>query len=729
MTLSLHTRNQAVSHCLSRRLMIALALAGLLLSCIATPQAWASESGTTTDPGITWTLDDDGTLAVAGAGEVPDNSFNALKPTATSADLCAKIRSVRLGPEIIGVGTYAFRGCINLARLEAQGTISVGKSAFRDCVSLATVPPSTVFSKLAGYAFRGCTALAGTSVSVLGSAEITSNAFDGISPKPTITWIGTKSGSFGDTSWTFEDGALTIIGTQAGKINTSLRIKDIEPSDVTSIELPDGLTAVSDGAFSGFSSITSITIPASTSTIGSGAFASCLSLREVELEGEGANLTEIGAGAFMACPSLKELNLSHTQITSLGSGLFNGSSAGPEFVESGIERLVLPPALTSLGEGVLSGASNLKTLVLPEGVTSIGPYALQATTALRTLALPASIQTIDALAFGTTAAQIQDVDIVVTGAAPDATNPAVEAFGSRVHSITYQPSEEERPTYVIDPVNGVTVVDESTGTAVHYRIGAYGPLALGSEADRAFRTFIGDAGSILAAWDVKLLDEDGNEASDLGKPLTVTIPVEGAEEGEQLDVYVRHGDASTPSTAAPALLTTARVVDGSVTFDTPGLSSFAVVRGATVKLAFDAAGGSAVPSQSLDYGATPERPADPSRAGYEFTGWYADESLARPFDFSQPLTADAEAYAGWKKAAALPMPWGGSGSSQSAVHPGGAPDGGGAGNGGAAAASEIGRQLARTSDNVGEGTALLVLAALASAATAGAALSRRRSQR
>lgn len=42
------------------------------------------------------------------------------------------------------------------------------------------------------------------------------------------------------------------------------------------------------------------------------------------------------------------------------------------------------------------------------------------------------------------------------------------------------------------------------------------------------------------------------------------------------------------------------------------------------------------------------RPAtDPSRAGYEFTGWYDDATLTSKFDFSSPITGDITIYAGW----------------------------------------------------------------------------------
>ena len=51
---------------------------------------------------------------------------------------------------------------------------------------------------------------------------------------------------------------------------------------------------------------------------------------------------------------------------------------------------------------------------------------------------------------------------------------------------------------------------------------------------------------------------------------------------------------------------------------------------------------------------TPETagmPANPTRPGYEFQGWYADQACTTPFDTTQPITQTAYAWAKWKEAA------------------------------------------------------------------------------
>ena len=48
------------------------------------------------------------------------------------------------------------------------------------------------------------------------------------------------------------------------------------------------------------------------------------------------------------------------------------------------------------------------------------------------------------------------------------------------------------------------------------------------------------------------------------------------------------------------------------------------------------------------------KPADPTREGYTFGGWYTDEACTQAYDFSTPVTADMTLYAKWTKNAVNP---------------------------------------------------------------------------
>ena len=100
------------------------------------------------------------------------------------------------------------------------------------------------------------------------------------------------------------------------------------------------------------------------------------------------------------------------------------------------------------------------------------------------------------------------------------------------------------------------------------------------------------------------------------------------------------------------------------------------------RVKFDAQGGSATGDQTPASGSTVTKPADPTREGYTFAGWYTDAACTKAYDFSAAVTADMTLYAKWTKNAVTP---GGNGDSGSNGGNGGS--NGGSGNAGAGSGS------------------------------------------
>lgn len=64
---------------------------------------------------------------------------------------------------------------------------------------------------------------------------------------------------------------------------------------------------------------------------------------------------------------------------------------------------------------------------------------------------------------------------------------------------------------------------------------------------------------------------------------------------------------------------------------------------------FNSNGGSDVPEQ-IRANAAATKPADPTRSGYVFAGWYTDEACTAAYDFTQPVTDSVTLYAKWEAA-------------------------------------------------------------------------------
>ena len=97
---------------------------------------------------------------------------------------------------------------------------------------------------------------------------------------------------------------------------------------------------------------------------------------------------------------------------------------------------------------------------------------------------------------------------------------------------------------------------------------------------------------------------------------------------------------------------------------------------AGVKVSFNAGEGSKVDFQTTAASGSVTKPADPTREGYTFAGWYTDEACTEAYKFDAAVTADMTLYAKWTKNAVNP---GGNGDSGSNGGNGGS--NGGSGNG------------------------------------------------
>ena len=68
----------------------------------------------------------------------------------------------------------------------------------------------------------------------------------------------------------------------------------------------------------------------------------------------------------------------------------------------------------------------------------------------------------------------------------------------------------------------------------------------------------------------------------------------------------------------------------------------------TYTVTFETSGGSAVDPVTVDAGSTVTKPADPTKSGHNFGGWYKDSTLQTPWDFANgTVTADTTLYAKW----------------------------------------------------------------------------------
>lgn len=150
----------------------------------------------------------------------------------------------------------------------------------------------------------------------------------------------------------------------------------IERTEITSVEIADGVTKISENAFKTCDALTSITIPDSVTTIGKCAFANCKNLEEITIP---ASVTDIGDQAFEGTHALEKVVMKGMQPANIGSDVFMDSKFVTE-VKRGIK--VPMPALKDYQSPEQSNWINYYDFI--EGY-KIGGYTFDATTGKLTI--------------------------------------------------------------------------------------------------------------------------------------------------------------------------------------------------------------------------------------------------------------------------------------------------------------------------------------------------------
>ena len=74
-----------------------------------------------------------------------------------------------------------------------------------------------------------------------------------------------------------------------------------------------------------------------------------------------------------------------------------------------------------------------------------------------------------------------------------------------------------------------------------------------------------------------------------------------------------------------------------------------VVQVITYTISFETNGGSEVAAMEVNEGVVAKAPATPTKAKYDFAGWYTDSECTVPYDFTQPVSSNLKLYAKWER--------------------------------------------------------------------------------
>ena len=321
-------------------------LTRLLLSCLLllllTVTASAADTATSGTCGaeggnLIWTLDSDGVLTISGSGKMKDDNP---APWDENKD---SIKTV----------------CIN------SGVTSIGDSAFYGCNGLTSITIPESVTSIGNYAFGGCISLTNVYITDMDA------------------WCRIEFGNVSATPMYF---AKNIY---------------LNGNKIVSVDVPQGVTAISSYTFYGFKDLIRVTIPDSVTSIGGDTFSECSSLTSIVM---GSGVTSIGGCAFFVCRSLTSVTLG-SGVTRIGSGAFLGCDSLVAVYITDVAswcRIDFDTAEANplyCAKNLYVNGAKAETLEIPEGVQVISSNAFIGAECIKRVALPKSLTGIAANAF------------------------------------------------------------------------------------------------------------------------------------------------------------------------------------------------------------------------------------------------------------------------------------------------------------------------------------------
>ena len=153
------------------------------------------------------------------------------------------------------------------------------------------------------------------------------------------------------------------------------------------VTLPERVTEIGQGAFSGVTGLKEVIIPRTVKVIQKDAFSYNTEIEKVIIED---GVLSIGEYAFSNCSSLKEIIMPDS-VTTLGRSVF--------FLCTNLTTVKLSNNITSIQYSTFNGCQNLTTINMPESLVTIGNSAFNSCTKLDNINIPASVTSIFSSAF------------------------------------------------------------------------------------------------------------------------------------------------------------------------------------------------------------------------------------------------------------------------------------------------------------------------------------------
>lgn len=256
------------------------------------------------------------------------------------AFMATPIKEINIPSTVTSIGMGAFSACANLTTVTIPATVtSLGSHLFMDCGNLSTADIKAAVATIPAAAFAKCAKLSRVSYPASVTA-IDSAAFAGCAALTELTFGGNLK-SIGASAFRYS-------GLKEANLTAAESLDEVGPwafaecTALTSVQLPDGVTLVGEGAFFDDAALVHANFPLAA--------------------------TKINNYTFNGASALNPSHLSHSSITEIGDYALRGISGAKEFT--------LPADMLSIGDYAMEGWTSLEkmdalTPLVPETGTDV----------------------------------------------------------------------------------------------------------------------------------------------------------------------------------------------------------------------------------------------------------------------------------------------------------------------------------------------------------------------
>ena len=316
---------------------------------------------------------------------------------------CSNIEEITIPDSVTHIGSGAFYRCSKLEEIIIPDSVTyIGAGAFSSCDHLTSITIPDSVTHIGVGAFEECLRLTDAVIlcnteTMFGKIFTDCSSLEKITFGPDVSYADGIHGNYQNLS----EISVSEENNYFRSIDGALYSKDRKtliyfPAalNISTFEIPEGVTEISDNAFYGAKFVKEIKISKTLKNINENSFSMCDSIEGFTVDGENTDFKSVNGVLFskdgtklIRYPVAKKVS-SYTipeGVTSIEKHAFDRCST--------LKSITIPKTVNKIGAFAFRRCTNLESIEIPNGVTKLEGETFSSCSKLRTVTLPDSIKT------------------------------------------------------------------------------------------------------------------------------------------------------------------------------------------------------------------------------------------------------------------------------------------------------------------------------------------------